>query len=155
MQAVRSSDAVAVASGTTASEEGTGILQAAVREPLGSSLSDLRDFGCCSRCCLRLCGSSAGSLSTAGLERTQNDDPGTAEMSGDQQACSVCLGVLQSVEGPLEGTPSPLLEAMQQESGQSSCWHGLSSGSAEAIADIIRYWPEFAHTLCQLASTAC
>ncbi|KAK9785015.1 hypothetical protein WJX73_010741 [Symbiochloris irregularis] len=44
------------------------VLIAAGREPLKAIISDLLDFGCCPRCCLRLCGLRAGSLTPAGLE---------------------------------------------------------------------------------------
>ena len=114
-------------------------------------LNELLRLDCCPRCSLRLCGATPQPLATSWpvsapgrpalqhfLQHTGPGGSGDQQQHGAETPCPVCLGVLQSVDGPLSPAPASLLEALTETSGPGSRCHGPLTGTAQAIGNILR-----------------
>ena len=103
----------------------------------------------CARCCLRFAGVRndvyarpapltrdllAHCVHKAGCEDTLS----CQEDSGPERVCRACLGVLQSLDGPVHPVSSELLSEMPDTDGAGALWQWLACGQTDSVAEHVR-----------------
>ena len=68
----------------------------------------------------------------------------TCMHSHAESVCSVCLGVLQSLDGPAAEVSSELMTALSDIDGAGASWHPMSHGSpisvAQHVKQVLHFW---------------
>ena len=66
-----------------------------------------------------------------------SEDP-SGRMGDSTPACRVCLGILQSLDGPLQAVAPELLPHLSERDGGGAPWSPVEHGDAAGIADHIK-----------------
>jgi hypothetical protein len=66
------------------------------------------------------------------------DASAVLEGRGDEAICRVCLGVLQSLDGPLRAVSAELQMELSDRDGGGAPWSPVARGDVNSIADHIR-----------------
>ena len=89
-------------------------------------------------------GGAASGSSVEGTAGLLEDDSLAHEQASEANgshdpACRVCLGILQSLDGPLQNVSPELLPHLSERDGGGAPWSPAEHGDAASIADHIKY----------------
>lgn len=69
----------------------------------------------------------------------QNGSVAAAQASAGSVVCRVCLGILQSLDGPLQPVTEELLPQLSERDGGGAPWAPVSHGNVSSIANHVGY----------------